>query len=105
MEKISFIDFLKKKEEEREDKGNIFPVAITDSEFRNFIVDYLFSDYYFVDPLGHNQINTEILITLLETHSRRFRKELKLYKKLDKKKLKLEKKKLKLKRLEKCLSE
>lgn len=34
----------------REDKDNIFGVGITDSEFRQFIIDYLLGkDWYVVD--------------------------------------------------------
>lgn len=49
------IDYMKAKYANREDKGNIFPVGITDEEFRQFCIDYLLGeDWYVVDPLGAN---------------------------------------------------
>ena len=46
----------------REDKNNIFPIGIDDRKFIEIITNlFLGSDWYCVNPLGHNQINEEIL--------------------------------------------
>lgn len=60
----------------RENKGNIFGVGISDAEFRQFIIDYLLGeDWYVVDPLGQTQINELALYEILNKYSRRYRKE------------------------------
>ena len=52
----------KKRYDNREDKDNIFPIGIDDKKFVEIIRDiFLGSDWYVVMPLGHNQINEEIL--------------------------------------------
>lgn len=46
-------EFMNEKYEKREDKENMFGVGITDREFRQFIIDYLLGeDWYVADPLG-----------------------------------------------------
>ena len=66
----------------REDKDNIFGVGITDSEFRQFIIDYLLGkDWYVVDPLGQTQINEIALYEILEKYSKKYRKEHKIWRK------------------------
>lgn len=47
--------------DERVDKYNIFPIGLTDSEFRNYIVEILLGGWYSINPLGHNQVNEEAL--------------------------------------------
>lgn len=60
----------------REDKDNIFGVGITDSEFREFVIDYLLGrDWYIVDPLGQTQINEIALYEILNKYSKQYRKE------------------------------
>ena len=73
---MNFIDYMREKSEKREDKDNIFPVGISDAEFRSFIIDYLLGeDWYVVDPLGKNQINELAMYEILEKYSKRYRKE------------------------------
>lgn len=60
----------------REDKRNLFGVGITDSEFRQFMIDYLLGeDWYVVDPLGQTQINEIALYTILNKYSKQYKKE------------------------------
>lgn len=69
-------DFLDERYANREDKGNIFGVGITDKEFVNYTIEYLLGkDWYVVDPLGRTQINEIALQDILLKHSKRFRKE------------------------------
>lgn len=67
MEKISkeireYDEWMDRRYAEREDKGNVFPVGITDAEFREWAMRILLGDgWYVVDPLGKDQINEEAL--------------------------------------------
>ena len=71
-------EFMEERYKNREDKDNIFGVGVSDSEFRQFIIDYLLGkDWYVVDPLGQTQINEIALYEILEKHSKQFRKECK----------------------------
>lgn len=77
---MNFIDYIKEKNEKREDKDNIFPVGISDAEFRAFIIDYLLGEnWYVVDPLGRDQINELAMYEILEKYSKRYRKEYKKF--------------------------
>ena len=81
---MNYIEYMREKREKREDKDNIFPVGISDAEFRAFIIDYLLGeDWYVVDPLGQNQINELAMDEILEKYSKRYRKEYKAYHKGD----------------------
>ena len=52
----------KKRYDNREDKDNICPIGIDDRKFVDIIKKlFLGSDWYVVMPLGHNQVNEEIL--------------------------------------------
>ena len=71
-------EFMEERYKNREDKDNIFGVGVSDSEFRQFIIDYLLGkDWYVVDPLGQTQINEIALYEILEKYSKRFRREIK----------------------------
>ena len=73
---MKLTEFMEKRYADREDKDNIFGVGISDSEFRQFIIDYLLGeDWYVVDPLGQTQINEIALYEILEKYSKRYRKE------------------------------
>ena len=75
---MKLTEFMKKRYAGREDKHNMFGVGISDSEFREFIIDYLLGeDWYVVYPLGPTQINEIALYEILEKHSKRYRKECK----------------------------
>ena len=75
---IELTEFMRKRYADREDKDNMFGVGVSDSEFRQFIIDYLLGeDWYVVDPLGQTQINEIALYEILEKYSKRYRKECK----------------------------
>ena len=82
---MTLIEFMDKRYKNREDKDNIFVVGVSDAEFRAFIINYLLGeDWYVVDPLGQTQINEIALYEILEKCSRRYRKEIKRWKKRNK---------------------
>lgn len=75
---MTLTEYMKEKYDNREDKGNIFGVGITDAEFRAFAIKYLLGEnWYVVDPLGQNQINEIALYEILEKYSKRYKKEVK----------------------------
>lgn len=77
MNNNSYIDFIQEKENNREDKDNIYCTGISDREFVNFAIKYLLGDNWYVnDPLGHEQINQVALEEILTNYSKRFRKEI-----------------------------
>ena len=63
MKKISkeireYDEWLNLKYSKRDDKYNILPVGITDSEFREWVINILLgSDWCVASPLHNNQIN------------------------------------------------
>lgn len=75
-----------------ENKGNIFSPAMDDKEFIGFIMEYLCPDYVSVNPISHEQINTEVLFEVLNKYSKKFKREVKKSKKDYKYKLKMCKK-------------
>jgi len=76
----SFIEHVKKKYDEREDKGNMFGIGISDKEFVDFAIEYLLGpDWHVADPLGRTQINEIALKQILEKHSNRYNKERRLF--------------------------
>jgi len=73
---MTLTEFMDERYKNREDKDNMFGVGVSDAEFRQFIIDYLLGeDWYVVDPLGQKQINEIALYKILEKHSKRYRKE------------------------------
>lgn len=73
---MTLTDYMKEKYDNREDKGNIFGVGISDAEFVHFVIEYLLGEnWYVVDPLGKNQINEIALYEILEKYSKRYKKE------------------------------
>lgn len=75
MEETIF-NYMDQKYKNRSDKDNIFPVGITDAEFRQNCIDYLLGpDWYVADPLGQTQINEIAIAEILEKYSTRFKKE------------------------------
>lgn len=82
---MKLFEFLKEKYDNREDKDNMYGVGISDAEFRAFMIDYILGeDWYVVDPISQTQINEIALHKILEKCSKRYRKELKAYRKGDK---------------------
>lgn len=75
---MTLTEFMFKRYKNREDKDNIFVVGVSDAEFRQFIINYLLGeDWYVVEPLGQTQINEVALDKILEKYSKRYRKEIK----------------------------
>ena len=73
---MTLTDYMEDKYRKREDKDNIFGVGLSDIEFRQFIIDYLLGeDWYVVDPLSQTQINEIALYRILEKYSKRYKKE------------------------------
>ena len=55
---MTLTEFFNKKYRERKDKDNMYGVGMSDTEFRQFIIDYLLPDGWCVtDPIGQSQIN------------------------------------------------
>ena len=76
----TFTAFINERYKTRQDKNNIFPVGVSDAEFRRFIIDYLLGrDWYVVDPLSQNQTNEIALGEILKKYSKEYRKEVKRY--------------------------
>lgn len=62
MKKISkeireFDEWLERKYANREDKGNIFAVGMTDGEFVDWAIRILLGDGWYTVPVGKNQVN------------------------------------------------
>lgn len=58
----------------------IFSPPLEAQKAINFLKDYLLGeDWYVVDPISTQQVNTEIVFEILLKHSRAFRKEWKKY--------------------------
>lgn len=73
---MTLTEFFNKKYRERKDKDNMYGVGMSDTEFRQFIIDYLLPDNWCVtDPLSQSQINEIAIYEILEKHSKKFRKE------------------------------
>lgn len=73
---MTLTEFFNKKYRERKDKDNMYGVGMSDTEFRQFIIDYLLPNGWCVtDPIGQSQINEIAIYEILEKHSKKFRKE------------------------------
>ena len=73
---MTLTEFMDIRYRNREDKDNMFGVGISDAEFRDFIIQYLLGeDWYVVDPLGQTQVNEIALYRILEKYSKKYRKE------------------------------
>lgn len=60
------------------DKDNIFPPPLSDRKAMKFLTDYLLGkDWYSVNPISQEQINTEIVHDILIKYSKEYRKETK----------------------------
>ena len=74
----TYTEFINEKYRTRKDKDNIFPVGISDAEFRQFIIDYLLGRGWYVnDPLSQNQVNEIALDQILREYSKEYRQEVK----------------------------
>ena len=73
-ERMKLTEFLDDRYKNRKDKDNIYGVGISDAEFRQFMIDYILGeDWYVADPLGQNQINEIALDLILVKCSRKYR--------------------------------
>lgn len=80
----TFTAFINERYKTRKDTNNIFPVGISDAEFREFIIDYLLGhDWYAVAPCSTPQTNEIALEEILKKYSKEYRKEVKRYEKLE----------------------
>lgn len=67
-----------KKENNTTNKGNIFNPPMDSQLALKFLCDYLLGeDWYSVNPVCQEQINTEIVFNILNKYSKRFKKEYK----------------------------
>ena len=73
-----------KKAESRKDKGNIYPVGMTDATFRNYIIEiFLGYDWRVTDPISQTQVNEEAMEEILYKLTKRLPSErLDYYKKM-----------------------
>lgn len=66
------------KEEWKKDKHNILPPKLDDRLALLFLKNYLLGeDWYVVSPLSHEQVNTELVHSILYKYSKKYRKEYK----------------------------
>ena len=80
-------DILKwlKEQNETINKGNIFPPSLEPQMAIGFLKAYLLGeDWYTVNPISQEQINTEIVFEILFKYSKRFKREYKTMKKKSK---------------------
>ena len=64
-----------------QDPDNIFGPGMNASQALNFLKDYLLGeDWYISDPIGVDQANTVIVDEILRKYSKKYKKELKKYK-------------------------
>lgn len=75
MERLkSFTEWLEKNWE----PDNMFPPSLSADEALNYLKDYLLGENWYVSyPAGKEQIYTEIVYSILELYSKKFKKELK----------------------------
>lgn len=63
-------------------KDNMFPPPLNAQLALQFLKDYLLGeDWYVVNPLGQEQINSEMVAEILNKYSKKYRKEVKQLKK------------------------
>lgn len=77
------MEFQKWLEENWEGKDNLFPPCLDSQLAIDFLCNYLLGeDYYIVNPLCTVQANCEIVHDILYKYSKKYRKEVKKYKKM-----------------------
>lgn len=80
-------DILKwlKEQNETVNKGNIFPPPLESQMAIGLLKDYLLGEnWYTVNSISQEQINTEIVFEILFRYSKRFKREYKIMKKKSK---------------------
>ena len=74
-----------KEQNETVNKGNIFPPPLESQMAIDFLRTYLLGeDWYTVNPISQERVNTEIVFEILFKYSKRFKKEYKTMKKKSK---------------------
>lgn len=74
---VTFSEWLKN-ENNTTNKDNIFAPPLNPQKAISFLCDYLLGeDWYTVNPISQEQINTEIVYEILRKYSKKFKKELK----------------------------
>ena len=64
------------KEEFEKNKGNLLPPKLDDRLALLFLRNYLLGEeWYVVTPLSHEQVNTELVHTILYKFSKKYRRE------------------------------
>lgn len=85
LENVSFTEWLKL--ENPKDPDNMLPPALDFEKAIYFLKNYLLGENWYVEyPGTPKQINTDIVYDILKKYSKKFRKELKVYEKEQKKK-------------------
>ncbi len=75
---VSFVEWLKM--ENSKDPDNMLPVELDFEKAIYFLKNYLLGeDWYVAYPGSAKQITTDIVYAILEKYSKKFRKELKAY--------------------------
>ena len=54
---IKFYNFEQKQDEKYNNLDNLYPVGISDKEFKNWILKILIPDFIYTDPVNENQFN------------------------------------------------
>lgn len=68
----AYCEMMKDKYKNRKDTENIFPVGITDAEFRKAIIDIFCGvDWYISYPGSQSQVNEEAMIIILQRIEKR----------------------------------
>lgn len=68
----AYSEMMKDKYKNRKDTENVFPVGITDAEFRKAIIDIFCGvDWYISYPGSQTQVNEEAIETILKSLNRR----------------------------------
>ena len=63
--------------DENLEKDNILPPVLDAQTALDFLQQYLLGeDWYSVNPLPTNQVNAEIVISILEKYSKKYKKEM-----------------------------
>ena len=71
----AYDEMMNNKYKNRKDTENIFPVGITDAEFRRAIIDIFCGvDWYISYPGSHTQVNEEVIEYILRRIPTRRRK-------------------------------
>jgi len=78
----TFTEHINEEDNKPNQKSNLFNPPTTDSDALYFLKDYLLGEnWYDVNPVSNDQINTQMVHEILMKYSRKYRKERKKFKK------------------------